>query len=366
MNKKTIWGGVIIIVAIVIIAILNNQPKDVSGIKVGVITSLTGWPAFWGEDAKRGIDLAVEEINGDGGVDGKSIEIIFEDFGPIDLKLAASAANKLVNIDKVNVLLTTFLEDTTVASPIAHKGNTPIISLGAGNKGINQTELLFRIRPYTEAVFPEFSAKYFLEKGNNKPVVFYEQFQYYQNYKDEVVSAWEKIEGQTPAVMAIPTDPRTMIAEAKSKGYDLMYVIASVPTQVKVLKTAKEMGVTIPAVGSGEFDPALISAGNITEGLYFYDYKADDSVNFVASFENKYKQQPGSPAQWGYDAIYALANAIESEGLSTKDIIDGMRGLKFEGASGLVQLDKDQNRIIDNSRVQVSQKINGKFVPINN
>ncbi len=363
---------IILIIALVVIGLLvwkanENSPTrvfDGETFKIGIVIGLTDWTAYWGEDAKRGIDLAVEEINKEGGINGKKLETIYEDFGPVDLKLAASGANKLVNVDNVNVLFSSWLEDTTVVSPIAHKADVPLISLAAGNKGVSDTEYLFRIRPYFEGVFPKVSAEYFLKKWNDKPVILYEKLQYYQNYRDEISDTWEKINGYRPESFAIVGDARTILAEAKSKGYNLMYVVAPAPTEIKVMKSAQELGFSVPIIGAGEIDPVLISAGDLTEGMILYDYKTSDLVNFTDFYKEKYGLEPGSPSQWGYDAVYAVYEAVKNRGTSTRDIIEGLKKVNFEGASGIVQFTTDRNRIMDIDRIRINVKRNGKFIPV--
>ncbi|GKT37072.1 Leu/Ile/Val-binding protein like protein, partial [Aduncisulcus paluster] len=75
-----------------------NQSKD-DVIKIGAILPLTGDAAAWGIPPKNAALLAVEQINADGGINGKKLELIVED-GGCDPKMGVSAINKLLSVDK--------------------------------------------------------------------------------------------------------------------------------------------------------------------------------------------------------------------------------------------------------------------------
>jgi len=368
MDKKSVYLiiGVVIVLLIALGVYFSNQTKDDEVIKIGVITPLTGWAAYWGEDVQSGINLAIDEINNAGGISGVPIVAIYEDLGAIDLKAASNAANKLVNVDNVDFVLPTFLEDTTIVSPIAHEKNKIIISIAAGNKGVEQRELLFRVRPYTEDknAFPKKSIEYFLPKGNNKPVVLYEQIQFYENYKNEIVSAWEERTGEKPATMAISGDVRTVLNKVKEGNYNLMYVSATTPTQIEVMRRSKELGLNISVIGAGELDPTHISVGSVTDGLILPYYKPSELVTFSQDYQEKYSHMASTSAEWAYDAIYVIAKSMKNKGMSTQEIANEMKKLSFEGASGLVEFDSDQNRIIDYDRIEILIKMNDSFVPI--
>src|SRR5438309_1367757 len=94
--------------------VANNEP-----IKIGFIGPLTGDGAVYGEPYRNMVVMAVEEINKAGGVDGKSIEVVYED-GKCNGKDGANAAQKLVNVDKVQVIIGGVCSSETLAAvPVA-------------------------------------------------------------------------------------------------------------------------------------------------------------------------------------------------------------------------------------------------------
>src|SRR5947207_2511415 len=80
------------------------SPANAEPIKIGVVYGFTGGADAWAEYGKKGVDLAVKEINSAGGVNGRSLEVIYED-SKTKPAVAVSAFQKLVDIDKVDVVV---------------------------------------------------------------------------------------------------------------------------------------------------------------------------------------------------------------------------------------------------------------------
>ena len=109
MNKTTkIILGLVILIIIVLAIYLGVGKKQTSitekePIKIGAILPLTGSAAPNGIYQKNGIDLAIDEINSNGGVNGRKIEVIYDD-SKNDPAEGVSAFNKIVNTKKVSML----------------------------------------------------------------------------------------------------------------------------------------------------------------------------------------------------------------------------------------------------------------------
>ena len=97
MKNKLIL--ILAVLSLIFIIACGNKEN----IKIGFIGPLSGDVASMGQSAKAAVELAVEEINSNGGVSGRPLEVIYED-GKCEPKDSTSAANKLVNIDGVAVI----------------------------------------------------------------------------------------------------------------------------------------------------------------------------------------------------------------------------------------------------------------------
>ena len=83
---------------------LGCGKKEAGEMKIGVLTPLSGEGATYGEATKRGVDLAISEINIQGGVNGKKVRIVYED-SQISPQVGTKAIQKLISVDKVPVIL---------------------------------------------------------------------------------------------------------------------------------------------------------------------------------------------------------------------------------------------------------------------
>jgi ABC-type branched-subunit amino acid transport system substrate-binding protein len=114
MKTKIILGiAILILILLALLGIGRTDKKD-NLIKIGSVEALSGFASFWGEPSKIGMELAVEDLR----KKGINVEVIYEDSEGKPDK-AVSAAQKLINIDKVDVLFTDFSGPSSAVSPIA-------------------------------------------------------------------------------------------------------------------------------------------------------------------------------------------------------------------------------------------------------
>src|SRR5687768_12900217 len=104
MSKLVTWLLVAVVVVIGGFAIFSEAGRGVHALRIGVIQPLTGDAASYGTSQLRAIQIAADELNAKGGIRGKQIELVVED-GRCDSPAAGAAAQKLVSIDKVKVII---------------------------------------------------------------------------------------------------------------------------------------------------------------------------------------------------------------------------------------------------------------------
>jgi branched-chain amino acid transport system substrate-binding protein len=157
--------------------------------KVGAILPLTGPGALWGNNTRKGAEIAVEEINKAGGINNKKLVLISEDSKGV-AKEGVSVVHKLINIDKVNGLLDDAVSSVALAIvPIITENKLPTISTGSTNPKLSgSSPYFFRLwnSDIEEAVI---SAKFIAsEKKFNKGVILYIR----NEYGDGLQVAFEK------------------------------------------------------------------------------------------------------------------------------------------------------------------------------
>ncbi len=317
-----------IIIAVVVVIIIglgiwgvgkktNQQAiSDKEPIKIGAVVSLTGFAAPWGEYAKNGIDLAVKTINSNGGIEGREVQVIFED-DHTDAKDSVSAYNKLVSVDKVQGVIGSIFDFTS----------QPLLPLALSNKIVLITPEVFRIpgafepNEQTFSMYPEFSKvlrelKSYLSvaKPNKLAVVHFQS-----GYGKEIAKTLDAVvkeNGQSGIVDEEYTqiggnDFRTMIVKLKSQKVDAVFLDMVGDDPLNFLVQSKQLG----------FKPTIISYNGITdafanekdksllEGVVVLNWEIP-SPAFASLYKTTYNTEPTKAADKTFDAVYVLAQAI--------------------------------------------------------
>jgi branched-chain amino acid transport system substrate-binding protein len=378
MNKTThiIIG---IIVAIIVIAGIWNgvskkpiAPTTKEPIKIGVITVLTGSGSEYGIATRKGLDLAVEKINNEGGIKGRKIELIYED-DKCDPKVGVAALQKLISVDKTNIIIGTICSSVTLAmGPIAQEKNLLIISSGASNPKIADYPNIFRTWP-SDALQGKFIANFVSDKLKvKKAAVIYINNDYGVGLKDAFEKEFIAKGGEIIGSEAIPegaTDVRTQLIKIKSKTPEVTFLATYAKEMGIILKQAKELGFSTQFIGAeGSKDPSVIEiAKEGSEGLIGTVPSSVSSKvrdEFIKLFKEKYNEEPGITADAAYDIPFLLKAVMEkcSDVYDVSCLKQNLLSLQnFEGAIGKITFDKNGDLI--GKSYDLFQVENGKFVP---
>ena len=327
--------------------VFSVHAEEKPPIKFGVITSLTGPVAEWGENTQRGMELALKELNAAGGVRGRPLQLIYEDMADMDSKKAATAAQKLLQIDMVNALLTQWSEDTEVAWPIALRQNVITLTYAAGSSEITKgRDLLFRVWPSDDVPVRrvvDFAAR----KGKKTLCILTQQSPYFESMKVVAAAEWVQINGQTPKMVehtADVTDFRPYLLQLRNCDSVLTLSNQSLlPTIYRQLRTVgtKALLISYPGISAPSVREA---AGSAADGIVYAAYLAA-TPDFSDRFLKLYGKKPGLPAAAAYDSVKLLAQAIEAKGISASDVSAGLKEIKsYVGASGTVTFTPDGDR----------------------
>ena len=149
MTGKII-GWVVIVVLVVwgVVSLVNREePTGEGPIKIGFVGPLSGDAAVYGESERDAVALAIEKVNADGGIDGRTLELIAED-GLCNGKDAANAMQKLVNVDGVKFVIGGFCSSESLAIvPIGEKNGVLMFSPGSSSPDLTGISDLF-VRNY--------------------------------------------------------------------------------------------------------------------------------------------------------------------------------------------------------------------------
>lgn len=334
----------------------SSSKKDADKYYIGGIGPTTGATAIYGTAVKNGAQIAVDEINAAGGINGKQIEYRFED-DQNDAEKAVNAYNTLKDWG-MQMLVGT----TTTAPCIAVAGKTAsdnlfqitpsasapsVLSSGNGN--------IFQVC-FTDPNQGIASAQYIAENKLAKKIgIIYDSSDVYSSGIEEKFEAEAKDKGlQIVSKAAFTADSKTdfgtQLQKAKDAGADLLFLPIYYQEASIILKQADTMGYKPKFFGVDGMD-GILTVENFDTKLaedvmlltpFAADAKDKTVQNFVKTCKEKYKDTPNQFAADSYDAVYALKAAIEESkattDMSASDMCDALKGamtkIKMQGLTG--------------------------------
>jgi len=366
MNQTTKWiVGIIIAVVVVTVGYLvikgPSAPVSSEPIKIGVICPLTGNLAFMGEGLKDAILLAKENLS-----DTRyNYEVIFED-DQLDPKKTASAANKLISIDKVDALVSISSGTGNVVAPIAKQNKVVHFGIASDVNIANGDYNFIHWTPPSEEnkVF----VKELQKRGITKIGLFVLNQQGAIAKMDDLRRRINKTDIEIVTDQSFnfgEKDFRSIISKAKNSGAEIYVLMAFSPELEILAKQIKEAGITTPLTSIEAFE--LTEQVDLFEGEWYVN-AADPTGDFADKFKAKTGKNPTMGAANGYDIFNLIVTAAEKIKKATKptsrEIAGELTKIKnFDGALG--NLSVNENGIVV-SKAVVRMIKDGKPITIGN
>jgi len=375
------WLGVVVLLVILVVGgaslwrpTLAPEPGPGSKrpLQIGAVLPQNGPPAQIGAFQKKGIDLAVEQINGQGGIGGAPLQVVYED-SQGDPTKGLSALRKILAVSRVpavflstsgvasaalpdlgdkqvaGLLLAVSLPGITERSPWAFRCN-----LGSDDEAramaahLASTPLRRIAVAYLDDEFGVGAEKVFQEEARRRGI---------------------HVTG-SEAYSKDGTDFRTLVEKLRRDRPDAWYVIGFVRSSVNLIQQLRELGVKAPVLGNMALSvPSFLEqGGEALEGATFTATEFDPGSSrpqtkaFVDAYRQKYGETPAFFAGFAYDATRLLALAMEKKGTSADEIRQGLAGIQgYEGVMGSLSVLPNRDiefptRVVRNER--------GTLVPV--
>jgi len=340
----------------------DSSSSNSNEIVLGEYASKTGTTASFGLSSHEGSELAMDEINSAGGVLGKKIKLISED-DRSDANEAVTAVQRLISRDKVCAILGEVASKRSLAGAnVCQKEKIPMLSPASTNDTVTQVgDYIFRIC-FTDDFQGRVCAE-FAGKRNWKRVAIFTDVA--NDYSKGLTKSFKDVYLKGGGQVAIEesyregdNDFKGQLANIKNANVQAVFVPGYYTEVGKMLRQARELGMTIPFFGGdGWDDPQTYrNLGAISDGCFFTNhYSADDPSPqvqaFIKAYSARYKNADGSPkipdamAILGYDTMRVMADAIKRAGSTDpKAIRDALAATKdFPGASGKITIDANRN-----------------------
>lgn len=327
-------------------------------IKIGHYGSLTGKDAAFGVATRKGVLLAVEEINAKGGILGRKVEYVVEDIQSKQGE-SATAVKKLISRDKVAAVIGANASANSLeAGPICQNAKIPMMAISSTNERVTAIgDYIFRIcfiDPFQGAVLAKFAhgslkaRRVALLTATNSPysvglsAVLRERF---TALGGEIVAEQKYAEGDK--------DFRAQLTAVRSAKPDVIAATGFYSEAALICIQARSLGLNIPIIGGDGWEAPQLTelGGKAVEGTYYCTYfSADNHAPEVRSFVERYQQRwnnekPEGVSALGYDAMYVIAAAMERAGTTdSPKFRDALAATKeFEGVTGKTTIDEKRN-----------------------
>jgi branched-chain amino acid transport system substrate-binding protein len=321
-------------------------------VQIGVIQPMTGPVAHNGIAYVNGAKLAVAERNRQGGVLGKQVELLIED-GQCKPANSVSAAEKLIQRDKVTVLNGAFCSTATAAvMPLAERYKIPLVTGVSSKADLTEkgNQYFFRATE-TDFLLANAFAKILVNQLKLKKIAYIGvNDDWGRGSVQDFSRLIESLGGATVLKEYYDlgaTDYYTLITRLRASGADAVFVAAETQDGSIIVRQMKELGITakIFGVGSWATNEFVKLAGPAAEGIYAaVPYAASmqtpKNKEFVEKFQAQYKDYPGKYSAAGYNVANIIMDAIKRGGSTEPEKIRAaLKETNYEGPNGKFAFD---------------------------
>ncbi|HWR38364.1 MAG TPA: ABC transporter substrate-binding protein [Patescibacteria group bacterium] len=331
MNKKMLqWVTLSLVVLMAAVGVSGCGGASSQDIKIGLLNEMTGNNATFGTSAANGAKMAIKEVNANGGVMGKKLLAVIGD-NKSEPSESANAMTKLATQDKVVAVTGLFASSNAMAaSSVAEASKVPLLAVGATNPKVTVDDKSGKVKDYTFRVCfidpfqGTVGANFVLNTLQLKKAVMLvdSSSDYSKGLANFFKEAFTKGGGNVLAEEAYlqkDQDFKTVLTKVKALNPEVLYVPGYYEEVGKIVKQAREMGITAPIVGGDGWDSPklteLAGAASLNNTFFTNHYSVDDtsaaSQAFVEAYKKEYGQAPDAMAVLGYDAANVLIDAIK-------------------------------------------------------
>jgi len=335
---------------------------DESGpIKIGAVLDITGAGASLGVPERQALTLLTKQVNADGGVDGRQIELIIEDDQSTE-DAAARAMTKLVNQDKVDIVLGASRTGPSLAMrPIAESGEIPMISLAANQAIVDGSTWVFKTAQNDIVVLQNILA--LAEREGYKTIGLARDASGFGEGIQEMLDELGAPAGikvvTTQKFAPDATDFTAQMVNLRDAGADVNLIWGIPPAAALAQKAYRQLGIDAPVLQSHGIGNQVFldTAGDSANGLVAPlgrllvvdqlpadDPQAEVIAAFVAAYTEEYGEGPSTFAGHAYDGFQLAIDALKEVGTDKTKIRDHLEAVDgFVGISGVFTMSPEDH-----------------------
>lgn len=338
----------------------SSGDQDTSEIIVGEYASLTGTTATFGNSTHRGTQMAIDDANAAGGVNGRKLRLVTED-DQSKPDIARTVVTRLITQEKAVAILGEVASTRSMAAaPVCQQYKVPMVSPSSTNPAVTDAgDYIFRVC-FTDDFQAAVVAHFAYDQGFRKVAIFKDIKNDYSvafaaNFGAEI----KRLGGAVVAEQFFQegdTDFKAQLTTLASAKPDAVLVPGYYSEVGTIARQAREVGLKAPLLGGDGWDsPKLVPGaggpGGALEGCFFSNHyfsselKEEVTQTFLGAFRKKYQLDPDALAALGYDAARLLVDALKRAGTTDRaKLRDAIAATKdFPGVTGKITLDAKRN-----------------------
>mgnify|MGYP000855442103 CR=1 FL=1 len=342
-NKLTSRRLVGILLVLLAVVCFTAVPVFAAEIKIGLITSLTGPVSTYGQSVNNAVQMAVDEINAAGGINGHKINLVVRD-DKGDATEAANVTRYFIDREQVALIVGPVITPCVMAAaPIAQEAGMPLITPTATADTITAIgDYIFRAA-FKDSLQGSAMARFARENlGLNTAAIIYDIANDYSvGLMNEFKKTFEELGGRVLTTQSYTTGDRDFSAQLTSiliANPQCLFIPDYHSAAGPILLQASQFGISAVKLGVDGWDsPDLkpLSGGNDEGGYFINHYSPYDTrpatQEFVNKYRSKYGEDPDALAALGYDAMQivraALAQANSTDPVAIRDALGAVKGV---------------------------------------
>jgi branched-chain amino acid transport system substrate-binding protein len=340
INRRVFLGAGSALVLSLAAETVSAQEQTGEPIYLGVSGPLTGPNAQYGAQWKQGFDLALDQINGSGGIKGRPLRYIFEDTQS-DPKQTVAVAQKFVSDKRIVAELGDFSSPASMAaSPIYQRAGLVQFGFTNSHPDFTKTGDFIWSNSVSQAEEQPLNAAFAVKRlGFKRIAVLHLNTDWGRTSKDHLVAAAKALGAEivaTEGYLPEEKDFRSTLVRVRDAKPDSLFLESYYADAALLVRQARQTGLTVPiAAASSIYSPKFVElGGDAAEGVYtssrfFPEDPRPEVQTFVQAFKAKYGKEPDAFNSYAYDTIILFGQVLrEAPDLERKTIRDTLAKIK--------------------------------------
>lgn len=350
-TSRTLIGALLAAVLVV-----GGCGGEVAAVHIGIAGPIS---RANGRSMQLAAEMAVEEINRAGGIDGRRVELVVKD-DEADAEHAIEVATELRDDPRVVAVIGHVNSSATLAAASAYNAEPAVtqISPASSSPQISDAgEWTFRVCPTDLQHGPALADWASDELGGRRIAVLYANDAYGRGVLESFRAAVERhgaeVIAADPYHPAVIDDDRALdpyVERAIDRGMDVLMIAGQAEEAQVALAAARRLGFDGPVMGADGLT-SITQAGDVAEGVFVSsaflpDRSAETARAFVDAYRDRYGELPDHRGAMTYDAIRLVVDAVREVGTDRRAIRDYVAGVggersAFDGVSGAIAFDEN-------------------------